>query len=124
MYPHNTRLTANAKALRKGMTKEEKHLWYDFFVKLPITVKRQYCIENYILDFFIPSYKIAIELDGSQHFEPEAMAKDAARDKVLSNYGITVLRYTNIDIKKRFDGVASDILNHLGLAFSDLKFDR
>ncbi len=124
MYPHNIRLTANAKALRKGMTKEEKHLWYDFLVKLPITVKRQYCIENYILDFFIPSHKIAIELDGSQHFEPEAREYDRERDNVLSNYGITVLRYTNFDIKKRFEGVTSDILNHIGLDFSDLQFDR
>ena len=124
MYPHNTTLTANAQCLRKGMTREEKHLWYDFLAKLPITVKRQYCIENYILDFFIPNHKIAIELDGSQHFEPEAREKDSVRDKMLSNYGITVLRYTNMDIKKRFEGVASDILNHLGLEFSDLNFDR
>ena len=124
MYPHNLKLTSNAQTLRKRMTKEEKHLWYDFLKKLPITVKRQYNIENYIVDFFIPSVKIVIELDGSQHFEVEAKRLDNLRDIELSAYGIRVLRYTNMDIRKRFEGVASDILKNIGLDFADLKFDR
>ena len=49
------------------MTAEERHLWYDFLKKLPIPVKRQKNIENYILDFYIPSAKLAIEIDGRQH---------------------------------------------------------
>ena len=106
------------------MTKEEKHLWYDFLKKLPVTVKRQYNIENYIVDFFIPSAKIVIELDGSQHFEIEAKHLDNLRDIELSTYGIRVLRYTNMDIRERFEGVASDILKNIGLDFDDLKFDR
>ena len=105
------------------MTPEEKHLWYDFLKKLPITVKRQHIIENYILDFFIPSKKIAIELDGSQHFEPEAREADRQRDALLGLYGIKVLRYTNLDVKKRFDGVIYDILENIGLEMSDLRFD-
>ena len=106
------------------MTKEEKHLWYDFLKRLHVTVKRQYNIENYIVDFFIPSAKIVIELDGSQHFEIEAKHLDNLRDIELSTYGIRVLRYTNMDIRKRFEGVASDILKNIGLDFADLKFDR
>ena len=102
------------------MTPEENHLWYDFLKKLPVVAKRQYGIENYIVDFFIPSAKIAIELDGSQHFEPEAKESDRLRDMRLSSYGIKVLRYTNMDIKKNFYGVTTDILNHLGLSFEDL----
>ena len=124
MYPHNSRLTPNAQSLRKRMTKEEKHLWYDFLKRLPVTVKRQYNIENYIVDFFIPSAKIVIELDGSQHFESNAKQLDSLRDMELSTYGIKVLRYTNLDIRKRFEGVASDILKNIGLDFYDLKFDR
>ena len=124
MYPHNKRLTKNAQNLRKNMTPEEKHLWYDFLKKLPITVKRQHVIDNYILDFFIPSANIAIELDGAQHFEPVAKEADILRDEQLSKYGIKVLRYTNMDIDRRFESVATDILRNVGLDFVDLRFDR
>ena len=106
------------------MTPEERHLWYDFLQKLPITVKRQHIINNYIVDFFIPSKKIAIELDGSQHYEPEAKDADRLRDSELMKYGIRVLRYTNFDVQMRFEGVVSDILKNVGLEFADLKFDR
>ncbi len=124
MYPHNKKLTTYAQELRKDMTKEERHLWYDFLQKLPIVVKKQYVIDNFILDFFIPSKKIAIELDGSQHYEPEAKDADRLRDAELMKYGIKVLRYTNFNVQKRFEGVASDILKNVGLEFADLKFDR
>ena len=124
MYPHNKKLTGYAQALRKDMTKEERHLWYDFLVYLPIVVKKQYVVENFILDFFIPSKKIAIEIDGSQHYEPDAKEADRLRDAELMKYGIRVLRYTNFDIQKRFDGVASDILKNIGLDFSELKLKR
>ena len=123
MYPHNKKLISNAQVLRKNMTPEEKHLWYDFLKKLPITIKRQHNIENYILDFFIPSKKIAIEIDGSQHFEPEAKEADRKRDTLLGSYGIKVLRYTNSDVNKRFYGVVSDILKNIGLEMSDLRLD-
>ena len=124
MYPHNKRLKSNSQMLRKTMTPEEKHLWYDFLKRLPIVVKRQFVIDNFILDFFIPSAKISIELDGSQHFEAEARAADHMRDSQLAEYGIKVLRYTNMDVKKSFEGVASDILKNIGLTFEDLQFDR
>ena len=61
-YKYNRELVENARELRKNMTKEEKHLWLDFLKKLPITVNRQKNIENYIVDFFIASKKIAIEM--------------------------------------------------------------
>ena len=124
MYPHKSGLTNNAQTLRRNMTPEEKHLWYDFLKKLPITVKRQYNIENYILDFFIPNAKLAIELDGAQHYEPEARLADKIRDDRLSLYGIRVLRYKNADIKSNFEGVASDILKNLNMDFTDLNFQK
>ena len=121
MYPHNHTLTELAQELRKNMTPEEKHLWYDFLKFLPMTVKRQYVVLNYILDFFIPSANIAIELDGSQHFEPEARVADAERDENLSTLGIKTLRYTNVDINKNFDGVVVDIMKNIGIGWNEMK---
>ena len=113
MYPYNKSLTEYAQELRKNMTPEEKHLWYDFLKLLPITVKRQYVVGNYILDFFIPSANIAIELDGSQHYEPEAREADRVRDAELETVGIMVIRYLNVEVNKNFDGVITDIMKHL-----------
>ena len=65
----NSKLTGYSQNLRKNMTKEEKHLWYDFLKKQPFTVHRQKVIGKYIVDFYIASYKTVIEVDGSQHYE-------------------------------------------------------
>ena len=124
MLPYNKDNKENAQSLRNNMTPEERHLWYDFLRKMPIEVKRQKSIENYIVDFYIPSAKVVVEIDGSQHYEPDNRARDIARDKRLSELGLTVLRYTNFDIKKRFRGVASDILNHIGLTYEDMSFEK
>ena len=121
MYPYNKELTKYAKELRKNMTSEEKHLWYDFLRYLPMTVKRQYVVGNYILDFFIPSKNIAIELDGSQHYDFEAREADAVRDSLLSSVGIKVIRYTNVDVNRNFYGVVTDIMRTIGVKFEDLK---
>ena len=92
---NNSKLTGNAKALRKNMTKEERHLWYDFLKSLPVTVNRQKIIGNYIVDFYIATYKIVIELDGSQHYENKGIENDIKRDTFLNDLGIKVLRYLN-----------------------------
>ena len=70
---NNLELKNNAQNLRKNMTKEERHLWYDFLKKLPMTINRQKIVGHYILDFYCASVKTAIELDGSQHFSDEGM---------------------------------------------------
>ena len=67
MIPYNKKLVENARQLRKNMTPEERHLWYDFLKKLPVNVRRHHNIENYIVDFYIAKNKIVIELDGRQH---------------------------------------------------------
>ena len=84
-------------------------------------VKRQYNIGNYILDFYIANNKIAIEIDGSQHLEPENVKADEKRDEFLLENGITVLRYANKEINSNFTNVCSDILKNLGMTFDDLK---
>ena len=110
---NNPYLTEYSQKLRTNMTKEEKHLWYDFLKKLPYTVNRQKVVGSYILDFYCAEFKIAIELDGSQHYEQEAKKKDALRDEFLNQQGITVLRYTNVELNSNFDGVCFDILKHI-----------
>ena len=121
MIPYNSKLVLNAKALRRNMTKEEKHLWYDFLKRLPFAVKRQHNIENYIVDFYIANRKLVIELDGVQHSTPDSIEYDQARENVLSKWGIAVVRYTNRQVNQQFNEVCQDILNRLGLSFSDLK---
>ena len=124
MYKYDKNLVKNAQKLRKEMTKEEKHLWYDFLKKLPIQVKRQKNIENYILDFYIPSLKIAIEIDGIQHTSEEGRIQDEKRDSVLNSYGIRVLRFQNRDINNNFLSVADEILKVLGISYDELLKDR
>lgn len=121
MIPYNKNLVENAKILRKNMTPEERHLWYDFLKRLPFTVKRQHNIDNYIVDFYIAQKKTVIEVDGIQHQEIVHKEADEQRDRVLKEWGITVLRYTNESIRKSFNVVAGDILAKIGLDFSDLK---
>ena len=106
----NPKLTANAQDLRKNMTKEERHLWYDFLKQLPITINRQKVIGKYIVDFYIASCKIVIELDGSQHYNQENVEKDKTRDEYFAELGVRVLRYSNRDVNKRFRDVCEAIL--------------
>ena len=110
---NNPKLTNNAKSLRKGMTKEERHLWYDFLKTLPVTVHRQKVIGQYIVDFYVASERVVIELDGSQHYENDGIKKDTERDAYLHAQGMTILRYSNADISLRFQAVCQDIWNHL-----------
>ena len=113
-------LTARARELRKVMTAEERHLWYDFLKKLPITINRQKVVGSYILDFYIGEKRLCIELDGGQHRLSEHAEYDRARDEFLQNLGITVFRYSNADIWQRFDSVCGEILQLLGLTKEDI----
>ena len=112
---HNQELKPISKTLRKNMTKEEKHLWYDLLKLLPININRQKVFENYIVDFYIPSAKIIVELDGEQHYSEDALIKDAQRDKFFEEKGIKVLRFSNLDINRNFKNVCDEIyLNIFG----------
>ena len=91
-----------AQQLRKTATREENHLWYDFLKAYPIQFRRQYVIDNYIVDFYCYQAKLAVELDGSQHYEPKEQLYDQKRTADLNAKGIQVLRFTNLDIKRDF----------------------
>ena len=110
---HNTKLTGISKTLRKNMTKEERHLWYDFLKDLPVTVNRQKIIGEYVVDFYCASAKLVIELDGSQHYDIQGELKDKDRDRYLNELGLTVVRYSNLEIHKNFKGICEDIWNHI-----------
>ncbi|MBQ7316861.1 MAG: endonuclease domain-containing protein [Clostridia bacterium] len=118
---HNKKLVPFAKDLRSNMTDEERKLWYLFLKRLPLTVNRQKNIGNYIIDFYIHSHSLAIEIDGRQHKLPENREADDERDRALLALGITVIRYTNKDINRNFQAVCEDILKLLGLTAQDLK---
>ena len=95
--------------LRKEMTSYEKHLWYDYLKPHPATFHRQKQFGHYIVDFYCASAKVVVELDGSQHYEPEEVQRDAERDQYLSGLGLAVLRFSNADVDQRFDGVCAAI---------------
>jgi very-short-patch-repair endonuclease len=91
------------------MTEEEDRLWYNFLKDLPFQFYRQKIIENFIVDFYCPTKKIVIEIDGSQHYEDDGKESDIKRDERLSQIGIKVLRYSNLDVLKNFKNVCEDI---------------
>ena len=95
--------------LRREMTRQERHLWYDYLKPHPATFRRQKQFGHYIVDFYCASAKLVVELDGSQHYEPEDMQRDAERDQYLSGIGLTVLRFSNADVDRNYDGMCAAI---------------
>ena len=107
--PRNKKLVDNARTLRKEMTKEERHLWYDFLREHPLKFYRQKPIGDYIVDFYCLSARLVIELDGSQHYEAPGQEKDRKRTQALETLGLHVLRFSNLDVMQNFEGVCQSI---------------
>ena len=113
-YKHNKALVPLAKTLRKNMTKEEKHLWYDFLKTYPVKITRQKVIGNYIVDFYCACAKIVIEVDGSQHYTLDGLIEDdIKREKEIEKYGIKIIRVFNTDINRNFSKVCDDIIFYI-----------
>ena len=106
---HNNQLVPLAKQLRKEMTKEERHLWYDFLRTYPVRFSRQKVLGKYIADFYSAEARLVIELDGSQHYENDNMEKDAERTDYLKGYGLKVIRIPNNEVSRNFRGVCEYI---------------
>ena len=106
---HNKELTPLAKQLRREMTKEERHLWYDFLRTYPVRFSRQKVLGRYIVGFYSAKAKLVIELDGSQHYGAEQVAKDAERTAFLNGYGLQVIRIPNHEVSENFEGVCAYI---------------
>ena len=107
----NNELLENAKSLRKNMTKQEKHLWYDFLCNYPIKIYRQRVIDGFIADFYCHKAQLVIEIDDSQHYTPEGKEYDKFRTEMLNQQGLCVIRFTNLDVDKNFEGVCYAIDN-------------
>ncbi len=91
------------------MTKEENLLWYRFLRLYPLQFRRQYQIGPYIVDFYCYRARLIVELDGSQHCEPEALAYDQRRTAFLQQQGLRVLRISNLDVLRSFRSVCTHI---------------
>ena len=104
-YKHNNQLVPYAKQLRREMTKEERHLWYDFLRTHPARFTRQKILVKYIADFYSAKARLIIELDGSQHFDEEALKKDAERTAFLEGYGLRIVRIPNNEVNGNFRSV-------------------
>ena len=118
---HNPQLVPLAKQLRKEMTKEERHLWYDFLRSHPARFSRQKVLGKYIADFYSARAKLVIELDGSQHYEEGNGRKDAERTAFLEGYGLRVLRIPNNEVNQNFRGVCEYIDTAVRQSLSQLR---
>jgi very-short-patch-repair endonuclease len=103
------------RVLRRNQTEAEKLLWRQLRSKQLGGLKffRQYGVGNYILDFYCPKLKLAIELDGGQHNQKETRDKDVRRSKELNKYGIKVIRFWDNQVFENLEGVIGVILGHL-----------
>ncbi len=106
---YNAALREKSRRLRKNMTREESHLWYDFLKSYPVKFYRQRAIDYFIADFYCSQAKLIIELDGNQHYSEDGVVHDEVRTEILERYGLDVLRFTNDDVNFRFKSVCDAI---------------
>ena len=102
------------KNLRKNLTPSEAKLWLCLKNKQldDKRFRRQFSVGNFILDFYCPEEKIAVELDGKHHFTPEGRMIDEERDTFLSHQGIKVIRFENIRVLRQIENVLEEIKLH------------
>jgi len=119
MLPFDRKLKPLARNLRTNMTDAERLIWSKIRRKQigDLHFYRQKNIGHYIVDFYCPKGKLIIEVDGGQHYENEGMKKDQERDRYLQKLGLTLLRFSDIDVLKNIDGVIERIHEHLKSSF-------
>lgn len=117
MQVYNKKSTKeNRRKLKNEMTEAELLLWkYIRNDSLGVRFRRQYGIGNYITDFYSPSIKLVIELDGSQHFTPEGLEYDKIRENFMKSLEIKTLRFNNNDVLTNIEGVLEVIRKELPL---------
>ena len=98
-----------ARALRQNMTRQERHLWYDYLSSCPVRFHRQKQFGNYIVDFYCSKARLVIELDGGQHYEDRGIEYDKKRSEYLESLGLKVLRFSNLDVDRNFRGVCAEV---------------
>ena len=105
----NRKLTGRARELRHNMTRQEKHLWYDFLSNYPVKIYRQRSIDYFIADFYCSQTDLVIEIDGGQHYTEEELAYDKERTEAIEKHDLQVIRFTNREVDQRFEGVCRAI---------------
>ena len=106
---YNKKNITLAKNLRKNATPQENHLWYDFLSKYKVRFQRQKAIGDFIADFYCHQAKLVVEIDGLQHSTLQGKEKDEFRTEILNEYGLKVIRFTNLQIDTNFNGVCDYI---------------
>ena len=104
---HNPKLTGTARCLRRNMTPEERHLWYDFLRTYPVRFLRQKILGSYVVDFYCAKAKLVVEIDGAQHYAGTGPQRDAIRTAFLEGYRLRVLRIPNSEVNRNFRGVCA-----------------
>jgi very-short-patch-repair endonuclease len=107
--PYNSDLTTRAKELRQNMTPAERKLWHKYLRHFQFRVLRQRPIDHFIVDFYCPSLKLVIEVDGESHYTDDGQAYDQERTQRLEGYGIKVIRFTNRQVLDGFENVCEAI---------------
>jgi very-short-patch-repair endonuclease len=111
---YDSGLKSFSRSLRKNMTEAEKRLWSRLRGKqiFDLQFYRQRPIGNFIVDFYCPDVKLVVEVDGSQHYSDSGLSHDFKRDKFLTSQGLTILRFTNLDVLKNITGVMQTIVEN------------
>ncbi|BDA69625.1 hypothetical protein CAL7716_037910 [Calothrix sp. PCC 7716] len=107
--PYNPELKQTARELRQNQTPAEKKLWNNYFKTFKYRVVRQRPIDYFIVDFYCAALKLVIEVDGESHFTNDSIAYDLERTQLLEGYGLKVIRFTNDEVMKTFEGVCARI---------------
>jgi very-short-patch-repair endonuclease len=109
---NNPRLIERRKALRNRCTNAESLLWKRMQrSQLGVKFRRQHSVGNYVLDFYCPEFKLAIELDGSIHKGREEL--DEYRTRTLNERGIKIIRFKNNEVENNIEEVIKQITTYL-----------
>jgi very-short-patch-repair endonuclease len=119
-FPYNPKLKKRAVEMRKNITKSEQIIWFNYLKKINIRVLRQRPIWNFIVDFYIPSKKIIIEIDWDSHNTENALVYDLERTKILEWFWLNILRFTNNDINNNFLKICNILNKELNIQKSPL----
>ena len=119
MKPYEKGNIKLAKKLRSEQTEWENKFWFKFLRNYPVRFQRQKAIGKYIVDFYCAKAKLVIELDGSQHYDDKGIEKDALRTAFLEQYGLKVIRISNLDINKNFNKIKK--LYEQGLIYDSIQ---
>ena len=114
MAIHNLKYLKNKrKELRNNLTPAEATMWMYLQIQdLMVEFRRQHSVGNYTLDFYCPSEKLAIEVDGSSHDDYSAEIYDKERTDFLNSKGISVIRFENAEVFESEELVCETIKNH------------